>query len=202
MVVTLGMGRAIHAHNIPPGMNDPKAVSDNVAVITSAIILLERLDRILHALAINPERALEELNSDWTASQEVADVLMRKYRLPFRIGHHFASDLVDYAKAKNIRPSAFPYAEARRIYAAAVEGYSTEPLPMSEAEFRATLDPVAIIRQRATVGGPQPAEMERMLGAADKSLAQQGEWVRDRRAAIASSLARLDHDFDKLLKQR
>jgi argininosuccinate lyase len=36
-------------------------------------------------------------------------------------------------------------------------------LPMSEAEFRATLDPVAIVKNRATAGGPQPAEMERML---------------------------------------
>ena len=36
-----------------------------------------------------------------------------------------------------------------------------------------SLDPLAIIRNRATVGGPQPAEMERMLKAAQQKLAQQ-----------------------------
>ena len=62
----------------------------------SATKALQGLDRILKALAIDPERALEELNSDWTASQELADVLMRKYKLPFRAGHHFASEAVSY----------------------------------------------------------------------------------------------------------
>jgi argininosuccinate lyase len=127
---------------------------------------------------------------------------MGKYKLPFRIGHHFASELVDYAKANNIKPSAFPYAEAKRIYAAAVEGYTTEPLPMSEEEFRATLDPVAIVKHRATVGGPQPTEMDRMLKAANNNLMQQNAWITEKRARIESSLAKLDHDFDKLLKTR
>ena len=69
---------------------------------------------------------------------------------------------------------------------------------MSEAEFRATLDPVAIVRNRASAGGPQPAEMTRMLKAARDKLAQQSEWIAQRRARIALSLARLDADFAKL----
>jgi argininosuccinate lyase len=72
---------------------------------------------------------------------------------------------------------------------------------MSEAEFRATLDPVAIIRNRASVGGPQPAEMDRMLKASQDRLTQQGEWVAARRARISSSLARLNADFAKLGSQ-
>jgi argininosuccinate lyase len=200
--VTLSMGPMIRAHNLPPGMSDAKDGGANSDMLRSATKTLQGWERMLQALVINPERALEELDSDWTASQELADVLMRKYKLPFRIGHHFASELVDYAKAKNIKPSAFPYAEAKRIYAEAVHGYSTDPLPMSEEEFRSTLDPVAIIRHRTTVGGPQPAEMERMLAAADKNLAQQGDWIKASRARIDSSLARLDNDFARLLKNR
>jgi argininosuccinate lyase len=69
---------------------------------------------------------------------------------------------------------------------------------MNEAEFRATLDPVAIIRNRATAGGPQPAELERMVTSAGQKLAQQGEWIAAKRARIATSLARLDGDFAKL----
>ena len=200
--MTLSMGPMIRAHNLPPGMVDAKDGGLNGDMLRSATSTLQGWEKVLKALVINPERALEELDSDWTASQELADVLMRKYKLPFRIGHHFASELVDYAKAKNIRPSAFPYEEAKRIYAEAVHGYSADPLPMSEEEFRSTLDPVAIIRHRTTLGGPQPAEMERMLGAADKNLAQQGDWIKASRTRIDSSLARLDNDFAKLLKNR
>ena len=148
---------------------------------------------------ISPERALEELNSDWTASQELADVLMRKHKLPFRVGHHFASEVVDFAKQKDIKPLDFPYGEARRIYAEIVKGsdYMGE-LPMSEAEFKSTLDPVAIINNRASVGGPQPAEMARMLNAANQSLTLQGDWIKAKRTKISASLAKLDSDFGKI----
>lgn len=57
---------------------------------------------------------------------------MRKNRLPFRVGNHFASKLVDYAKAHDIKPSGFPYAQAKRIYAEAVHDQANKRLPMSE----------------------------------------------------------------------
>jgi argininosuccinate lyase len=199
MAITLAMGPVLEAHNIPPGMGDAKEVKPNKEMVDSAIKVLADWDKILNALVIDPDRALEELNSDWTASQELADVLMREYKLPFREGHHFASEIVDYAKAHNIRPSDFPYAEAQRIYKEATKGYATGELPMSEKEFRATLDPVAIVNHRATVGGPQPAEMERMLKAAKQRLAQQDAWIKEKRARIDSSLGKLDQEFDKLV---
>ncbi|MEO8278660.1 MAG: lyase family protein [Ideonella sp.] len=197
--ISLAMGVVLQAHNITPGMSDPKEVKDNSAVVNSAIAVLKNWDRILNSLVISPERALEELNSDWTASQELADVLMRKYKLPFRTGHHFASEVVEYAKAKDIKPLDFPYVQAQRIYTESVKGTTfPQDLPMSEAEFRSTLDPIAIIKNRASAGGPQPAEMARMLKASKQTLAQQDEWIAARRARIAASLAKLDADFDKL----
>ena len=86
-----------------------------------------------------------------------------------------------------------------RVYADAMKDskYGNE-LPMSEAEFRATLDPVAIVKNRATIGGPQPAEMERMVKAAREQLAAQGKWIKDRRDHINQSLASLDKAFDAL----
>lgn len=198
--ITLAMGTVIQAHNITPGMSDPKEVKPNSEMIQSAVKFLKDWNQILNALVISPERALEELNSDWTASQELADVLMRKYKLPFRLGHHFASEVVDFARQNNIKPLDFPYAEAQRIYRDAVKDYSTAALPMREAEFRATLDPIAIIRNRATTGGPQPVEMARMLKVANQKLVLQDEWIKARRARITTALATLDADFDKLLK--
>lgn len=205
--ITLAMVPVMRAHNLPPGMADAKEVKQNKELVESAIKVLRGWDRILKALVIDSDRALDELNSDWTASQELADVLMRKYKLPFRVGHHFASEVVDYAKANNIRPSDFPYAEARRIYAQAIREFNADAsaattgpaeLPMSEQEFRETLNPVAVVNHRATVGGPQPAEMDRMLKEAKQTLAQQAAWIQEKRTRIDGSLTRLDRDFAKL----
>lgn len=201
MAVTLGQGRAIAAHNLPPGMQDPKDIRENMAVIAASQDVLARWERILGALVISPERALEELNLDWTASQEIADRLMRDHDLPFRVGHHFASEVVGHAKAQDIRPSDFPYPEAERIYAETLRemGLPAAPLPMREAAFRAALDPVAIIRNRATAGGPQPAEMARMIAAAKARLAEDAAWEAAQRRRIEDALAALDRDFAALL---
>lgn len=197
--MTLALGPAIQAHNITPGMADPKSVKANGAMVASAVTTLKNWDAVLKALVVSPDRALEELNSDWTASQELADVLMRKYGLPFRTGHHFASEVVSHAKTNDIKPLDFPYAEAQRIYAEAVHGADhPQVLPMDEAEFKATLDPVAIIGHRATAGGPQAAEMSRMIDAANEDLVAQQAWIDEKRAAIANALAQLDKDFDVL----
>ncbi len=197
--ISLAMGTVMRAHNIPPGMVDAKSVPDNTRMLTTGVAVLRNFNKILGALVIDPARALEELNSDWTASQEVADVLMREYKLPFRVGHHFASNMVSFAKKNNIKPLEFPYDEAKRIYADVAGKAGDDPnLPMSEQEFRRTLDPVAIVQHRATSGGPQPAEMTRMLAEANKCLAAQQAWVAEKKNAIDSALRTLDSDFAKL----
>lgn len=201
-VLTLGIGRLITQHNIPPGMSDNKSSRDSIAMISQAVAMLKSFDKILHGLVIHPQRALEELNLDWTASQEVADVLMRQYKLPFRVGHHFASEVVSHAKQKDIKPSDFPYEQAQRLYAQTLKhemGVNDGKFPMSEAEFRATLDPVAIVRNRMTAGGPQPKEMARMLASSRLMLQKEQAWLQERRQRIEAAIQSLDRDFERLL---
>jgi len=200
-VLALASGRTWHAHNIPPGMNDAKVVVENVEVLRCAVDMLAMFGRVLDGLELNTARALEELNSDWTASQEVADVLMRDHGLPFRVGHHFASEMVSHAKQHDVRPSDFAYADAQAIYARTIahEMPDGDPaFPLSAAGLRAALDPVGIVRSRQTHGGPQPAEMQRMLAAADADLAAQANWVQARRGAVEARSAQLDADFARL----
>jgi argininosuccinate lyase len=200
--ITLAMGPVMRAHNITPGMGDAKDVKTNTEMVRSSVRALQGLDKILNGLVISPERALEELNSDWTASQELADVLMRQHKLPFRLGHHFASDVVDFAKLKNIKPLDFPYAEARRIYKEAVKDYPgvAAELPMTEAEFKETLNPVAIVQNRKTAGGPQFSEVTRMVNVAKQQIKTQGQWIQAKKNAIDSALKQLDSDFSALIK--
>jgi hypothetical protein len=111
-----------------------------------------------------------------------------------------AAGIAYHAKINNIKPMDFPYAQAQIIYKKAVAEYGgSDTLPMNETEFRATLDPVAIIHNRATSGGPQPAEMTRMLTLAQNMIATEQTWVKDKRARIDAAMARLDQDFAKLI---
>lgn len=55
------------------------------------------------------------------------------------------------------------------------------------------------MKNRATIGGPQPAEMDRMIKEAREQLASQDKWIKERRGHIADSLASLDKAFDALV---
>jgi len=198
--LSLAMGAVLRTHNTPTGMVDGRNVDEGLSLVASCVKSLRSFEKILKALVVNKARALEELNSDWTASQEVADRLMKNYGLPFRVGHHFASAMVSFAKQNGLTPLDFPYAEAKRIYAETTEKEGGDTvLPMTEAEFRASLNPVAIVENRRTTGGPQTSEVERMLAKETAALEAHKGWTADRLSAIESSLAKLDRDFSEFL---
>jgi argininosuccinate lyase len=71
---------------------------------------------------------------------------------------------------------------------------------MSAAEFKETLNPVAIVQNRQTVGGPQAAEMKRMLALAKQNNKDHAQWIQSKKNVIDQSLKSLDSDFEKLLK--
>jgi len=194
------MGCTLRSHNVPPGMPDGRSSEIN-AMLKNMSNTLVKFNNILNSLKVNKERALEELSLDWTASQEVADVLMSKYNLAFRVGHHFASQMVSFAKANDILPLEFPYTEVQRIYKETIQGHDgPNELPMSEEEFRATLDPLTIINNRATKGGPQPKEMTAMLDMAIRKNAKQWHWINETNLLLKIAEKNLNKEFEALLK--
>ena len=191
---------SFRAHNIPAGMADGRLRGTD-KLTKQTISVVKQFNRILNALEVKPERALEELNLDWTCSQEIADVLMRKYEVPFRTGHHFASEIVTYARQNNVTPATFTYAEACRIYAklAAEDSSLPQRLPLTDREFRSCLDPVAIVHNRAVKGGPQPEELQLMLREADQHLTKQEEWQAKAKSKVDKAEAELNQRFQELL---
>lgn len=195
-------GAVFRTHNIATGFADPRGL-DFIMVVWETEDLMKLFLRVLQALVFNEERALEELNLDWTASQEIADRLMREYNVPFRIGHHVASEIVGYARAHDIRPLDFPHEVAERIYQENVAELELsevpEHFPLDESEFRNTLDPKAIIERRAVYGGPQPKEVQRMFEENKKALVHDANWRNEQETKLAEARKSLDDAFELLL---
>ena len=194
----------LRAHNVTPGMTDYKYTwsSNGARTFVLGTKMLRDAADVVGSLRVDAKRALEELESDWTTSMELAETLQREHRIPFRVGHHFASEIVVHARQHGLLPKAFPYAEAVRIYADAGKKYDIKDtkLPLDEAVFRRTLSPEAMVRTRVGTGGPQPAEVQRMLAEARKALATDQAWVAGRRAHLAAAEAKLNVAFGALLK--
>ncbi len=198
-VVALAHWATLRAHNVTPGMTDYKQSPPRTFV--SAVEMLNQFSTVLKALKVDPKRSLEELNGDWTTSMELAETLQRLHQVPFRVGHHFASEVVIEARKQGWRPDQFPYARAVALYAEAVrkDGLPNTVLPLSEPVFRSTLAPDDMVRTRVGVGGPQPAEVKRMLALARGSLTQDRDWLDSRQSRLVEAEAALNTAFFKLV---
>jgi argininosuccinate lyase len=191
---------AVIAHNVEAGMSDYKDFGNpqgfpNV-MLRDMAALFTHAESVIRTMRFRPERALDEVNSDYSTTTELADTLQRDADVPFRIGHHFASELVNYGRDKRLRASQIPYAEAQRIYAGiATAAKMDAKLPLSEETFRRSLSAENMVTASKGLGGPQPAEVARMLDGAKDRLAADRAWLDARRAKLADASEKLDRAF-------
>ncbi len=178
---------AFIAHNVSPGMSDYKDFGNpkeypNV-ILRDMAALFAHAEAVIKSMRFRPDRALDEVNSDYSTTTELADTLQREADVPFRIGHHFASELVNYGRGKRLRASDIPFAEAQRIYAEVATAAKVEPrLPLSEEQFRRSLTAENMVTASKGLGGPQPAEVARMLAAASDRIGADKAWLDATRA--------------------
>jgi argininosuccinate lyase len=77
------------AHNNRTGMFDYRGYDP----VPSArpVEVFNLFGKVLDGIVVNKDRALAEVNADYSTTTEIADVLLQTASVPFRIGHHFAS---------------------------------------------------------------------------------------------------------------
>jgi argininosuccinate lyase len=149
------------------------------------------LQQVLAGIVVNKERALAEVRADYSTTTEIADALMQRADVPFRIGHHFASQLTDYGRGRRLKLGDIPYEQAQRIY----HELTQQTLPLDEAAFREVISPEYMVFGRNGIGGPQPAEVHRMLAHERAAVKSDRDWLRDRQTHMANALAGLESAF-------
>jgi hypothetical protein len=133
---------------------------------------------LVENLKVDRERALAELNADWTCTQEIADGLVRNANVDFRTGHGFASALVTWARTNGKTPASVQYEEVCACWREwAKEKNLALDFPLNEEKLRASLDPALILAHRRTVGSASPAMIAEQLEAANRKVNQFQEWV-------------------------
>ncbi len=184
------------AHNIGTGLLEHRG-NEALIALQSVAKFFDMLNAAVRSLNLNVERARAEIDADYSTTTELADILQRDAGVPFRTGHHFASELVNYGRGKGLKPSQIPYAEAERIYS---ESAKTMPqsdirFPLSDARFREALSADNMIRSSCGLGGPQPDEVTRMLGIQNSRLKDDRAWLIRRREQLAQAGHLLNEAF-------
>jgi argininosuccinate lyase len=148
---------ALLAHNTRIGMFDYR-LYDPVPS-TRPLLVFKLFQQIVDGIVVNKERALAEVHADYSTTTEIADALLQRADVPFRVGHHFASKLTDYGRANGLKIHEIPHAEAARIYSADTNA----PFPLDAAGLKEIISAEYMVYGRRGRGGPQLAEVTRML---------------------------------------
>ncbi len=180
------------AHNTRIGMFDYR-MYDPVPC-ARALQVFKLFQQIIDGIVVNKERALAEVRADYSTTTEIADALLQRAEVPFRVGHHFASQLTDYGRGKSLKLHEIPYAEAERIYAADTQ----QKLPLSETDFREIISAEYMVFGRKGIGGPQLAEVNRMLTAEKDKMAADRAVLKDNNDHLARAKAVLEKTFTAL----
>jgi argininosuccinate lyase len=159
-----------------------------------AAAMYRALKVVFDTLIVDPERTLQKVNDDFSTMTEVADLLLRDAQVPFRIGYNFASAITTFGRKNGKTPNQITYAEYQKIY----EDVNMTKLPVTEAQLQHAIDPRLMVANRRGRGGPQPAEVERMIGEHQKRVAADRGWVSSERQGMTNAEASLDAVFTRL----
>lgn len=200
IVISNAQNVMMRVHNLNEGMPDARDNQINLQWLTDAADVIEMFAGIVSGLQVNRERALEELNDDWTCTQNIADTLMLKAGIPFRMGHHFASNLVTWARANNKTPANTTYedfVEQWQAFAQKEETLKAE-FPLSKEVLQEAIDPAGIVNARVSFGGPQEADMKRQKANLIVRQEERAKALAAIRERVASGLKQLTDDLQAL----
>jgi argininosuccinate lyase len=182
------------AHNTRTGMFDYRSYDPVPSARPLQVFKL--FQQIIDGIVVNKERALAEVQADYSTTTEIADALLQRAAVPFRVGHHFASQLTDWGRSHGLKLHEIPYAQAAQIY----QADTRLEFPLSEAGFAEAISAEYMVFGRKGTGGPQLAEVNRMLGETRASVSADLVWLKDCNEHLTRAQASLDTSFAALAR--
>lgn len=148
---------------------------------------------VVRNVSVDQELMLARANRDFSSVTDLADMLVRQYGVSFREAHGIVGGAVQRAvKASMVATDITPEMlneEAREIVGS--------DLDLKAEEIIASLDPVASVKGKLTVGGPAPGEVGRMVTEAKERLAVERARLEERRRKLAAA----DEELTRLVDQ-
>lgn len=179
IVMGVCQGVMLRMQNLTIGQPDVRDSNTMGELFADANIVVRAFASFVETIRVDVKRALEELNADWTCTQEIADTLMRDAGIDFRTGHGFASHYVTYARANGKTPVNSTYEDFCRAWALYAEEKGLDKtFPLTPEELAHATDPHLILQNRKTIGSSSTLMIDAQIRAEEERLNRDREWIR------------------------
>jgi argininosuccinate lyase len=126
---------------------------------------LDMFHKLLPKIKVTSDVSQKALTG-FVAATELANVLVRKYNLPFRTAHKIVGSLV-----KNLLDAKKTFADADpKMLQRIAQETADLKLTVKLEDLKSLVDPLKLVESHSVIGGPAPAEVKRALAAREKML--------------------------------
>lgn len=200
LVISAAQSAVLRMQNLPLGMPDVRDTQTLLTLFSDAATVVQTLTGILEAIKVDAARALEELNHEWTCTQELADTLTREGNLDFRRAHHFASTFVTWARHQGKTPENVTYEDLAAHWQQWVTTQEGLPsmFPLSTEMVRQALDPRRILEARQTRGSASLALIDDQLHMAGNRYEHWQSWQEAQEVAQQMTWTTLEESLHDL----
>jgi argininosuccinate lyase len=151
----------------------------------ASLLSLRVMSDLIRKVKFREERLKSVVQTGFSVATEVADVLVREGRLPFRKAHHVVGSMVRNLCASS---SSLSEVDSQRLSDMVFERAGVR---LSTSSIQKATDPLMNVNIRKTQGGPAISEVKRMLAVRKKSLV--------RSTAALSSIQKSVEDCKKIM---
>ena len=192
-------GVMMRMQNLTLGMADVRDEFAMGALAEDAATVIETFAGIIRSLHVDRERARDELMSEWTCTQEIADVLMRTANIDFRTGHGFASRFVTIARTNGWTPKTVKPADLHEVWKSYAEEHGLSLVfPLSDDLLKTVIEPEHILAGRRTPGSASPIMLEAQTKQAELHLAGLSGWLDFKQNEAAQAAGSLEAKLAKI----
>lgn len=182
-------------HNTPFG--DINDVEDDLQpliyrAIRDANRAVDLFANTLRSAEFDTAKMREKASQDFITVTELADTIVRKEGVPFRIAHSIVGN--------SVRAAIAAYSEITpEILRSEAEKVLGRPLRLTDAEISEAVSPEHFVKVRSVFGGPAPTEVRRALSVEIGKSEEDREWLRTTKDFLRSAELKLQNAIDAAL---
>ena len=113
---------------------------------------LKIVNHMLLTVTFNTERCLELAGANFATATDLADIMLRERKIPFRTAHKIVGRIVNEAVAEGVNPSDIDGAYVDNV----AEELGFEKLNLDDELIHNALNPIENVKIRNVPGGPSP----------------------------------------------
>jgi argininosuccinate lyase len=143
---------------------------------------LDMLSKLVKNLKVSKD-VFSKSVLQFSTTTELANVLVKKYDVPFRTSHKIVGTLVKTLLDKELTLSDV----TSELLQKAAQDSAGLALNVKEVDIQKSIDPVKFVESHKTKGGPSPAEVKRMLKDRKQLMTQSKSNLKEKKSKLAEA---------------